>query len=306
MRLRVVDVETETRDLAFRRRRVLPHVAGGTVPGGYRRVMPSEPATDVLAQLADLPGVANAADGARSAVDALLWDRSIRPVATELARQSILRGAWASAAMDGADVPYEALVSGAIEASPMGDRTARTLALTAEVPQLVEVYRRSPLQAWARMNTVMAAGAAPEHEVGRPRPDSDVEDPLRLGAIPLAMDASQRLTALAQLVTTQTTAPALVAAGVVHGELAVLRPFRHASGPVARATIRLSLAARGLDPDLLTVPEAGLLAAGRPKYVRALRDYASGSAEGMAAWLVWFATAIEAGAEQSRRLAAEL
>jgi hypothetical protein len=156
------------------------------------------------------------------------------------------------------------------------------------------------------MNAVLVAGTAPEHEVGRPRADSEAEDPLRLGGVPLAMHASQRLSGLADVIVAPSAAPTIVAAGVVHGELAVLRPFRHASGPVARATVRLALAARGLDPDLLTVPEAGLLARGRSKYVRALREYASGSPEGLADWLTWFAGAVSAGAVQAQQLAADL
>ncbi len=262
--------------------------------------------SDVLTQLAGLPGVAGAAQEARGAVDALLWDRHTRKVATALARQSALRGAWASAAIDGAEVPFDAVAAGAIEVSPMGERTARTVALTTELPRLVDIFGRSPLQAWARMNTILVAGLVPELEVGRPRPDSDVEDPLRLGGLPLAMQASERLTALAQLIAAPTDAPAVVGAGVVHGELALLRPFRHASGPVARATIRLSMAQRGLDPDLLTIPEAGLFALGRNKYVAALRNYASGTPEGMSAWLIWFAGAVRLGAQQAHQIASEL
>ena len=281
-------------------RRTLPRACWG-----YGRGMSSE-ATDVLAQLADLPGVRAAADEARGAIDALLWDRATRSVAGELARQSELRGGWASAAMDGAEIPFDAVATGTIETSPMGERTARTVALTRELPRLVDIYGRSPSQAWARMNTTLVAGLAPAQEVGRPRADSDVEDPLRLGAVPLAMHAGDRLAALAQVIVTPTEAPAIVVAGVVHGELAVLRPFRHASGPVARATIRLSLASRGLDPDLLSIPESGLLTLGRAKYVRALRDYAAGTPQGMAAWLCWFAAAIGTGAEQSHRIVPEL
>lgn len=267
--------------------------------------MPSLP-PDVLAEVAELPGVAPAAAAARSAVDALLWDRHVRKVAAELARESVLRGAWASAAMDGAEVPFDAVRSGTIESSPMGERTARTVSLTAELGRLVDVYARSPLQAWARMNTVLVGGLAPEQEVGRPRADSDAEDPLRLGGLPLAMDCGERLTALAALVVSQTAAPAIVSAGIVHAELAVLRPFRHASGPVARATIRVALASRGLDPDLLTVPESGLLTLGRAKYVHALRSYAAGTPAGVVEWLTWFSAAVKVGAEQAAAMAAAI
>ena len=262
--------------------------------------------TDLLAELADMPGVAAATDEARGVIDGLLWDRRTKRIAGDLARQSVLRGAWANAAMDGAEIPLESLAADQIEASPMGERVTRVLAMTSALPDFVEIYGRSPLQAWARMNAMLVGGLVPQEEVGRPRPSSDAEDPLRLGGVPLAMDASQRLTGLADIIVAPTTAPAIVAAGVVHGELAVLRPFRYASGPVARASIRLALASRGLDPDLLTIPEAGLLTIGRPKYVRALRDYATGTPEGMAAWLIWFAAAVQSGAQQAGRIAETL
>lgn len=239
-------------------------------------------------------------------MDGLLWDRHIRKVGTELARQSVLRGAWANAAMDGAEVPFDALAAGTVEASPMGERALRAVALTSELPRLVDVYGKSPLQAWARMNSILVGGLAPEHEVGRPRADSDAEDPLRLGGLPLAMECSDRLTALATVIVSDTSAPAVVAAGIVHGELAVLRPFRHASGLLARATIRLSLASRGLDPDLLTVPESGLLTLGRSKYVHALRSYAAGTPAGVGDWLTWFCAAVKVGAEQSAAMGAAI
>ena len=279
------------------RRTLLRAALGGTVAGM---------ASDVLAQVVALPGVEEACDRARSALDGLLWDRGVRKVAADLARASALRGAWANAAMDGAEVPFAAVESGTFEASPMGERAARTVALTAELPRLVEIYDRTPLQALARMNTVLVGGLAPDSEVGRPRADSDAEDPLRIGRMPLALEVSARLSDLAELIVAPSTAPALVKAGIVHGELAVLRPFRHASGPVARASIRLSLAAPGLDPDLLTVPESGLLSAGRNSYVKALRGYSAGTADGVADWLTWFCSAVAAGAQQSRRMAAEL
>ena len=62
----------------------------------------------------------------------------------------------------------------------------------------------------------------------------------------------------------------------------------------------------GLDPDMLTIPEAGLLTLGRSKYVRALRDYNAGTPQGMASWLIWFAAAVRLGAEQAHRIASEL
>ena len=45
-----------------------------------------------------------------------------------------------------------------------------------------------------------------------------------------------------------TSAPALVPAAVVHGELLAAAPFGTADGVVARAAARLVLLGRGLDP----------------------------------------------------------
>jgi hypothetical protein len=76
---------------------------------------------DPLAPLAALPGVADALERARSAVDAVLWDRAVRARVAEVVAGSRLRGAWASAAIDGAEVRPDALVSGdALDGSPMG------------------------------------------------------------------------------------------------------------------------------------------------------------------------------------------
>ena len=81
----------------------------------------------------------------------------------------------------------------------------------------------------------------------------------------------------------------------VHIESSMLTPPEF-----ARAAVRLVLAARGVDPDCLSIPESGMLARGRPAYVAALRGYASGSPAGMAEWLTWNATAIGYGAVLAR------
>lgn len=252
---------------------------------------------DPFAALVDLPGVADAADAARTAVDALLWDRAARARMTELVAASQVRGAWASAALDGADLPPEAVRDGsAYDHSPMGRVLAAALAVTQEVPRLVEVSRTAPMQAWARLHAVAARGVVTDERLGRPRGDDDADDPLHLSAAPPPAEVATRLEALANVLAHPTDAPAVVVAGVVHGELLALRPFAWGSGLVARAAIRLVLAARGLDPDCATVPEDGLQALGRPAYVRALRGYCTGTPDGVAGWLVHSARAVEAGA----------
>ena len=107
---------------------------------------------------------------------------------------------------------------------------------------------------------------------------------------------------MASTLTRPTVAPALVVAAVAHAEVAVARPFGWGSGLVARATTRLLLASRGVDPDGVTVPEAGLFAAGRSAYAEALRSYATGTPDGVARWLVLHAETVRVGADESRRI----
>ncbi|MGE0818312.1 MAG: oxidoreductase [Candidatus Nanopelagicales bacterium] len=263
--------------------------------------------TDVLAPLLDLPGVADATTSARDAVDQVLWDRAVRARAGEIVGSSRMRGGWASAAIDGAEVRPDALVSGdALDGSPIGRVVAAALAVQVETPLLVDTFGRAPLQALSRLHAVAAAGFVPDDGRGRLRTDDQADDPLRLGGLPAYDEASRRMTQLATLLTAPTEAPALVVAAVAHGELAVLRPFAWGSGLVARACTRLVLAARGLDPDGLTVPEAGLFAAGRPAYAEALRAYASGTPEGVARWIVLHAETVTVGAAETRRILADL
>jgi hypothetical protein len=263
--------------------------------------------SDPLALLVDLPGVADALDRARSAVDGVLWDRTVRARVGDVVTGSRLRGAWASAAIDGAEVRPDALVSGdALDGSPIGRVVAASLALQAEIPTQVDAFGRAPLQVLSRLHTVVAAGFVADDVRGRLRTDLVADDPLRLGGLPDAADASRRMTALAGVLTRPTSAPALVVAAVAHAEVAVTRPFAWGSGLVARSLTRLVLAARGVDPDGVTVPEAGLFAAGRSAYAEALRAYASGDPDGVARWLVLHAETVRVGADESRRILADV
>lgn len=252
---------------------------------------------DPLVALVGLPGVADAAADARRRVDALLWDRGVRARMSAVVADSRLQGAWASAALEGAELPPAAVRDGsALDDSPMGQVLAGAVRLQAEVPRLRAVFERSPAQAWARLHAVVARGRVPDDELGRPRSDLQVDDPLRLGPVPSPAEVSARLESLAAVLVAPTEAPALVVAAVVHGELLTLRPFTWGSGLVARASIRLVLAARGVDPDGATVPEAGLLAMGRPAYRSAALGYQAGDADGVAAWTALCCRAIADGA----------
>ena len=245
--------------------------------------------SDPLAVLADEPASAAALDAARTEVDTLLWRRDVRAAAAEVAAASVERGARDSAAIDGADVVV-------VDDSPMGRVLGASLRLTAEVPRQVDIFATAPLQALARLHALVAHDFAAPDELGRPRSGEAADDPLQLGALPPAAVSADRLAALAGILTSTTTAPALLLAAVTHAELAVLRPFTWGSGLLARASVRLVMAARGVDPSLFSIPERGMLELGRPAYVKALRAYASGSPAGVSDFIVWHCTAVGMGA----------
>jgi hypothetical protein len=237
----------------------------------------SPAASDPLARLASLEGVASAMAAARDGIDVLLRDRGLRKSPPELTAESLLRGAHASAVLEGSQSSLEELRAGA------GDPLAQAaLRVSTELLGLVPVLGRAPLQAFARLHTLAGKGVAPDEELGRPR-DAAV---------------AARLNDLARLLVTPTEAPALVVAAVVHAELATATPFASHNGIVARATERLVLVARGVDPKSLVVPEAGHLRL-RREYESNLRGYRDGGAAGVHAWLLYAAEGYAAGAEAS-------
>ena len=232
---------------------------------------------DPLARLAGLEGVASAMAAARDGIDALLRDRGLRRTAPDLTAESMLRGAHASAVLEGSASTLDAVRADG------GDPTARAaVRLSTELLGLAPTLGSSPLQALARMHALAAKGTAEDDDLGRPR---DAE-------------SAARLRDLAGTLAGPTTAPALVVAAVVHAELASAAPFVSHNGLVARATERLLLVARGVDPTSLTVPEAGHLAL-RPEYESNLRGYRDGGMAGVHAWLLYAAEAYAAGAEAS-------
>lgn len=240
-----------------------------------------------------------ACDAAREEIDRLLWDRAIRARAAEIVAASALTGARDSAALEGADLSLDVVRAG-LDDSPVGRAVAAAVAVTAAVPGQIDPWLRAPLQVLAHLHVIAARGFEDEDALGRPRTDADVVDPLHIGGAVPSEQIPDRLVGLADALTRPTRAPALVVAAVVHGELLALRPFRWGSGLIARAGLRLVLASRGVDPDLLTCPEAGMLSLGRASYVAALRGYASGEPDGVGEWIRWNAAAIGYGAEVAR------
>ena len=235
------------------------------------------PHDDPLTRLAALEGVGSAMAAARDGIDVLLRDRGLRRSTPDLTAESLLRGAQASAELEGAGSTLEELRAGA--ADEVANASAR---VSTELLGLAPVLTRSPLQALARIHTLAGKGQVAGDDLGRPRDAA----------------AGKRLTGLAGLLSSDTTAPALVLAAVTHAEIVTVAPFVSHNGIVARAVERLVLVARGVDPTSLTVPEAGHLRL-RPQYESNLRGYREGGPAGVHSWLLYAAEVYAAGAEAS-------
>ncbi|GGK98655.1 oxidoreductase [Sphaerisporangium melleum] len=290
--------------------------------------------SDPLAAVAGLPGVPEAVRSARTAVDRLYGHRVLRRRGPEVSAESALRGARASAALEGAGVPLEALRSGA-DGSPVA---AGALRASAEIGRLGAIWRSAPRQALARLHALAAAGLVPEALLGRPRtgPEDggpgtwsaegdataeehaagavgalrraqeerldgvrpEIADVLGLGPAPEADAAAVRLTSLVSLITSPTKAPALVLGAIVHAELVTVRPFGSFDGLVARAAERLTLVEFGLDPKSLVAVEVGHHDLG-DAYAENLRGYMKGTSEGVGGWIRHCAAAVELGAREA-------
>jgi Fic family protein len=251
--------------------------------------------TDPLASVAELPGVAEAVAVARAAVDRLLAHRVLRRRSAEVSAESALRGARASAALEGRPVPLDD-IRGGVAADPVVQGALR---VSAELGAMTETWRQAPRQVLARLHTLAAADIVGADRLGRPRAgEQDVHSPLELGPPPRSAEVKARLDALIELLTGLTAAPALVVGAVAHGELLSLRPFGRGDGIVARAAQHVILIERGLDPKSLVAPEIGH-AERADAYVEALRGYMTGTSAGVASWVRHCADAVSFAARDS-------
>ena len=256
----------------------------GRLIGTLDRV--NSPAHDPLAPLVSLPGVADAAEAARTALATVHRHPANRRGWPTTAAESVLRGARASAGVEGASVRLDAdgdhddVLASALRVA--GELTGESL------DRAVAVWTRSPLQELAHLHLLAASGPGVDPEtLGRPRSESGV---------------AERLQGLAELITGGTRVPAPVLAAVVLGELSGLKPFGSSDGIVARAAFRLVTVSTGLDPHCLGVPEVTFYR--DPQAHRtALEGFVSGTEDGVAAWLVHCCDALEAGAREAASIA---
>lgn len=251
--------------------------------------------SDPLSRIAELPGVSDAVDETRTLVDRLRDHRILRRRSNDVSLESSLRGACASAALEGAEVSMDEIREGHV----YDTRIKGALRIGGELGAMVDTWPKAPRQTLARLHTLAAADAVSEEALGRPRLEGErAEDPLDLGPAPRSAVASARLEGLYRLLESRTKVPALITSSLVHGELMAIRPFGWGDGLVARAAERLTLIERGLDPKSLVASELGHQTL-RDEYAPALRGYMEGTPEGVGGWIVYCCRAVFAGAQDS-------
>jgi hypothetical protein len=248
---------------------------------------------ETLARLRGLAGVAEAVGRAGAAVDAAYRHPALRRSGGRVAAEVALRSAVASAALAGSDHELAEVRAGTVT-----DPVVQGALRCAEaVPGLVDTWRRAPGQALARLHLLAGRGALPPDLLGRPVADRAV---------------ATRLAALTELVSragygggadADRAGAGLLGAAVVHGELLALRAFPGPYGVVARAAARLELMASGFDPRGLVAADRCHLAR-RPEYVGAAGAFATGTPDGVRAWLRHCAGAVERAAGEAAEVAA--
>lgn len=287
-------------------RRDTPTVSPVTTPS----TSPRRGAERVLAQLVELPGVASAVEEAREACTQLRWHQALRRRIPEAAAESRVRGARASALLDGADLPLTQvrdLMRGAAEwpgeEEPVVATVRGAVQVTAEADHLRQPSA-SPTQVLARLHVAAGTPLLPAEQVGRPRQDGEeVGELVEVGPLPDLAQLRARLQSLSAIVDAEQSAPALLVAAIAHAEIATLRPFVRGNALVARAFERMIIQQRGLDPTGVSVPEAGHHRGGTAEYAGSLAAYAQGTPEGVGLWLQHCAGAVLAGAGEGVRIA---
>jgi len=267
-----------------------------------------------LVSLSVLPGVSEATDAARQACTQLRWHEALRRRIPAAAAESRVRGAWASAALDGAEMDLDLvrdLMRGATAWPPGPDPLQAVLQgavqATAETEHVRAMVVTAPSQALARVHAAAAGHLLPESQVGRPRQAGEVSREFSdLGPSPDEAVVRERLSGILELLLRAKDSSAVVVAALVHAEIATVRPFVRGNGLVARAMERAIIQASGLDPTGVAVTELGHRqggAGGAAAYLGALSAYGTGSPQGVAMWITHCAGAIVAGAQEGGRIA---
>ncbi|CAM2990709.1 Fic family protein [Actinomyces slackii] len=265
----------------------------------------ASPALAALTALAGHERVRQAEEAVRQASAELRWHNALRRRWREARAETSIREAVASAGVEGAVLPASVLrehvASASLEEAVTGDpgldaaagRWRAGVRVTGWMPDLVG-RGRPPLPTPRGLLTsvhrdvagpLAAGGAISVEEVAIPREGAGVRERLR---------GLEELIALPG-------APALVRAAVVHGEMVAARPFTAGNEAVGRILVRHLITVDGLEPTGTAVTE--FYASRDPgAYGEAAHAYASGSAQGVVAWVLWQAEAILVGIEEATAL----
>ena len=162
-----------------------------------------------LSALAELPGVPERIAAARDACEQLRWHEALRRRIPEASAESRVRGAQASAALEGATVPLDLVrdvMRGAaqwpLHPDPVELVARGAVTATAESEHVRGLVTRAPLQALARLHVAAAAELLPADQVGRPRTADETSAEFRdLGEAPGADALSDRLELLVTVMT---------------------------------------------------------------------------------------------------------
>ena len=218
--------------------------------------------------------------------------------------------------MVSAEVLREQVAAGSLTQAATGDPGLDAVAglwragtrLVGWMPDLVGRGRpvapsaRSLLAALHRdvVGPLAAGGRVGLGEVGVPRARQVHAREGGPGVAPQGEELVARLAGLVDLIEAP-QAPALVRAAIVHAEMLAARPFTAGNAAVGRLLVRHLLVRDGLEPTGTAVTD---LYPGRvpAAYAEAAGAYASGTMDGVVAWVVWQAEAVLAGVQEAQRL----
>ncbi len=270
-----------------------------------------------VSSLLTLPGVAEAVEEARTACTELRWHQALRRRIPEAAAESRVRGATATALLEGAEPAgsqgtvtlVRDIVRGAVGWPEEPDPVERVLKAAVQVTAATEAVgpaaMASPAQLLARLHVAATADLLPAEQVGRPRrPGETCTEFGDLGEAAPAGQLPERLDSVyALLGTLRTGSSALVVASLVHAEVVTVRPFVSGNGLVARALERVVHRVGGLDPTGVAVPELGHAQKVGADYRGALTAYGQGGVEGVRLWLLQCCEGAVRGAEAGTAIA---
>ncbi|MGB5937051.1 MAG: hypothetical protein WBG76_14445 [Ornithinimicrobium sp.] len=275
----------------------------------------------LAAQIADLaghPDVDEAVQTARNACEQLRWHPGLRRQAAQAAAESRVRGAVASAQLEGAEVAGSTLslqmvrdvMRGALDPPDHPDPVWRTTTAAIHVSAVTEEISAAalcaPAQVLARLHVAAASALLPAADVGRPRtPAQSCTEWIELGPPCGQPELGQRLAGINDLISAGAAGvgPTVVLTALVHAEIVAARPFVAGNAMVARAMERLMLHRLGVDPLGVAVVEAGHAARAGANYRGAMTAYVEGGPAGVRLWLVHCAEAVTEGTAHGRAIA---